>query len=248
MRRTKAEIMAGVECVSSKIIDHNTVESMRINGDRVIRLHLTDIITFKPSGDIRLDSRGWQTVTTKERMNKFLPKGWGIYQEKNIWYLSKGEYWSDPDRKRWVYQNGITILGTGGVSGAGPDRKKLNKRLKQIKVYVDGFMKKLVARELDQPGGGDCWFCLLKDKDGKTWGDMGDRSDHILEHFHDEYYVPSLLMNAIKEIPVSQVAESCVGYWFKYHDHAYGSFEDVGKEQVRKSLTRYLKRRLGMAA
>uniref|UniRef100_A0A6M3LK84 Uncharacterized protein n=1 Tax=viral metagenome TaxID=1070528 RepID=A0A6M3LK84_9ZZZZ len=242
MRQTKREIMTGVEYVKSKLVDHNTVEYHCIDGTKVIRLHRTDILVFKPNGDVVLNSGGWQTVVTKERMNGFLPKGWGIYQEKNVWYLSKGEYWSDPDRKSWVYQDGITILGTGGVSGASKDRKKLDKRLKDIRVYVDGFMKKLVARELPQPGNGDCWFCLFKDKDGRT------RSDHILEHFKDKYYVPSLLMNAIAEIPVSQTSKSSIGYWFKVHDQECTWFEDISKEQVKKSLTRYLKRRLGMAA
>ena len=55
-KRSKSEIMAGVESVSSKIIDNNTVEYYRENGDRVIRLHLTDVVTFKSNGDIILDS------------------------------------------------------------------------------------------------------------------------------------------------------------------------------------------------
>ena len=247
MRQTKREIMIGVACFTSKLVDHNTVEYHCIDGTRVIRLHRIDILVFKPNGDVVLNSDGWQTVTTKERMNKFLPKDWGIYQKKNVWYLSKGEYWSDPDRKSWVYQDGITILGTGGVSGASKDRKELDKRLKQIKVYVDGFMKKLVARELKQPGNGDCWFCLFKDKDGRTWGDHSG-NDHILNHFRQKYYVPSLLVNAVKEIPVSQATNSSIGYWFNIYNETCDMFERIGKEQVRKSLTRYLKRRLGMAA
>jgi len=248
MRQTKREIMTGVEYVKSKLVDHNTVEYHCIDGTKVIRLHRTDILVFKLNGDVVLNSGGWQTVVTKERMNKFLPKGWGIYQEKNVWYLSKREYWSDPDRKSWVYQDGITILGTGGVVGSSKDRKKLDKRLKDIKVYVDGFMKKLVARKLPQPGNGDCWFCLFKNKDGKTLGDMDDRSHHILEHFKEKYYVPSLLFNAITEFPVSRIVASSVGYWVRHHDKYVAWFDEEAKQAVRKSLTRYLKRRLGMAA
>ena len=245
MRRTKREIMAGVECVSSKIIDHNTVEYMRINGERVIRLHLTDIITFKSNGDIVLDSGGWQTVTAKERMNKFLPD-WYITQSKNVWYLAKGFL---QDREEYVYQDGITILGTGGVKGAGEDRKKLDKRLKQIKVYVDGFMKKLVARKLPQPGNGDCWYCSMKTVgDGRSLGDSLNDNDHILEHFKEKYYVPSLLMNAMEEFGVSQMDKHCVGYWLKYYDDRIESVEDWAWKNIRKVLTRYLKRRLGMAA
>lgn len=245
MSRNKREIMEGIECVRSRVVANNTVEYTRENGDRVIRLHLTDIVTFKPCGDIVLDSGGWKTRTTKERMNTFLPGSWYVAQSKSVWYLCR--YWDDSDRVEYVYQDGITIKGDGTVDGACKNRKALDRKLRDIKKYVDGYMEELVERKVPKPGGGDCWYCLFKDDNGKTVGDIADRSGHILNHFKGKYYVPSLLMNAIEEFPVSPAAQSAIGYWLGYHDTECVWAEAIGKEQVRRSLVKYLKKRLGLA-
>jgi hypothetical protein len=52
-----------------------------------IRLHATDVVTFKSDGRIILDSGGWQTATTKARMNEAIPGPCGVYQKDHTWYL-----------------------------------------------------------------------------------------------------------------------------------------------------------------
>lgn len=253
MRKTKREIMAGVDCEKSRLIDNNTVEYYRADGSKVIRLHLTDIITFNPDGSCTLDSGGWQTVTTKDRMNKYGPLGLHVLQEKSVWYvydtIANSKYsttYAKDARENWIpYADGITIHPDGSVKGQGEDPRELIKLQKDINRYVKGFMSALDKRKIEQPGPGDCWGCYFKDK--KTGREvMG--SDHILDHFKKKYYVPSLLFNAIKEIPVSQVAMHYIGYSTKMHDEPLTWAVDLAKDQVSKSLKRYLKRRLGMAA
>ena len=57
--------------------------------DIAIRLHNTDIVRFKPNGDIVLDSGGWLTVTTKQRMNEYLRRDMGeIWSERGVWYVA----------------------------------------------------------------------------------------------------------------------------------------------------------------
>lgn len=238
--------MDGIDCIKSRIIDNNTVRYETENGDTIIRLHLTDIITFKPNGDTIIHVGGWQTITTKDRINKFLLDDWQIFQEKNIWYLTDKD-WHNPDRKIHVFQDGITIKKNGTVKNTGKDVKAIEKLDKKMKVYINGFMKQLINRKIDKPNGGDCWDCCLVDDNGRCMGDLS-KSDHILSHFKDKYYVPSLLMNAIEEIPISQAAKHCIGYWMKYHDQKSEFYERVATPQIKKSLTRYLRRRLGMAA
>ena len=36
---------------------------------------------------IRLDSGGWETFTTKERMNRYLPEGVSVFQKAGVWYV-----------------------------------------------------------------------------------------------------------------------------------------------------------------
>lgn len=51
-----------------------------------IRLHGTHVVTLSPHR-IVLNSGGWHTVTTKDRLNTFLPFGWGVVQVRGLWYL-----------------------------------------------------------------------------------------------------------------------------------------------------------------
>jgi len=114
MKENKSEIMRGIESVKSKIVANNTIEYYRENGDRVIRLHHTDIITFKVNGDIVLNSGGWLTSTTKGRMNAFLPPHVKtIYQNRGSWFI---------DGK--IFKDGLTIHPDGTMEGYEEDEKK----------------------------------------------------------------------------------------------------------------------------
>ncbi len=80
-----------------------------------VRLHNTDVV------DIYLDklvlrTNGWETVTTKDRINSYLPAKWHVYSKRHIWYLSYvTSYGEDGERSRWFFQDGITIRQDGGV-------------------------------------------------------------------------------------------------------------------------------------
>lgn len=236
-RRTKAEIMAGVDCIKSKIVANNTVEYERENGDRVIRLHSTDIITFKANGDIVLDSGGWQTVTTKERMNRFGP--FQVWQRNKMW-------WVDCEDTIYAYADGITFHSDGRVTGQGEDPTKQMKLRKRITNFVNGYMKALTSRKLDPPSGGDCWYCCLKDKNGNEMG--RDSQEHLFSHFKQKYYVPSMVCNAAEEFGASMVERHMLGYWLNMHDNEMSFGADFIPKQVKKHLTRYIERRLGFAA
>lgn len=248
MRHTKKEIMAGVEdVVKSEIIENNTIRYHKSDGTVVIRLHFTDIVTFHPDDSITLNSGGWQTLTTKDRMNKFSP--FLLYQEKNIWYVVNNY---NGKGQTYVFADGIRFYLDGTVKGEGEDPKVYVKLNKDINKYVKGFMTALINKKIGLPTKGDCWDCSLKDKNGRTMGDMKKftpgEDNHIISHFKEKYYVPSLLINAMEEFGSSQIAKSCVGYWMGAHNQDVGSFVDFVKEEVAKNLKRYLKRRLGMAA
>jgi len=109
MRRTKKEIMENVkDAVDSKLIANNTIEYHKDNGTRVIRLHLTDIITFHPDGSVTLNSGGYKTATTKSRINELAPVI--ITQKSSVWYV----YYSG---KEYIFKDGITLYPDGTVTG-----------------------------------------------------------------------------------------------------------------------------------
>lgn len=75
--------------LKSKLVRRNTRLTEYMDGRRTLRLHATDILTWKPDGKIILNSGGFRTRTTKERLNAFLPDNIRIYQKKYQWYVEK---------------------------------------------------------------------------------------------------------------------------------------------------------------
>ena len=69
----------------AKKIANNTY---RIDNEKneVIRFHDTDILTFE-RGFVILNSGGFLTKTTKDRLNKYLPQGVYVYQKDFKWFV-----------------------------------------------------------------------------------------------------------------------------------------------------------------
>ena len=63
---------------------NNTYLERRINGDIAVKLHGTDVLTFRPDNSVVYNTGSWNTVTTKERMNSYGPSGFYIWQDKGI--------------------------------------------------------------------------------------------------------------------------------------------------------------------
>jgi hypothetical protein len=86
MKESKKAILDGVLADSSKIIAPNTVEYFK-DGSRFIRFHHTDILIFL-NNCLRLSTGGWKTVTTKDRITRFLPSNYRLYSENGLWIIS----------------------------------------------------------------------------------------------------------------------------------------------------------------
>lgn len=244
------------------------------DGDSIfVEHHGHRTVELQPNGDVVLNSCGWHTTTTKERMNRFL-RGWRVSQERSRWYL-----WNYITHEQMPFADGVIVHADGTVSGAGtPDDDERNKAMvRRIDKYVKGYMKALFAGEVPAPGLGDCWYCSLRPGkvekieigggivgqaasefyDGGTvpMGEAMGRTDHLTSHFGDSgeegeeepYYVPSLLNRAIEVFPVSNYAMWVLGGLWGYME----PMEDRGglaEHQLRASLRRYLRKQLGLAS
>lgn len=160
----------------------------------VIRLHSTDIIYLHDDGTYTLDAGSWQTVTTKARMIEYTPAH--IHCDKGVWYIGETSF-----------ANGIKIAADGSVLSGGQDlandRLLSNRLNKMIRKYINGFAASVAeARELRLPDNADCWGCLFTPANPQPndphKGLEGMGLDHLLSHFEDNYYVPSLLFKACK--------------------------------------------------
>jgi hypothetical protein len=78
------------EAVKARRTDNNTIEA-EYPDRREIVFHRTPVVTFYTgTGKIMLRSGGWETVTTKGRINAALPAPFGIVQIDFCWYLDIG--------------------------------------------------------------------------------------------------------------------------------------------------------------
>ena len=73
-----------------KPIANNTRLYERHDNNYEIRLHGNVIMIIRKDCIIPLDG-GWKTVTTKERLNRYLPYRFYVYQKDWVWYIEHGD-------------------------------------------------------------------------------------------------------------------------------------------------------------
>lgn len=186
MYRTKAELLKGTENVkNSKFINNNTLNIEYENGTKAIRLHNTDIVTIK-DGIYTLNSGGWRTRTTKERIADELIKiGRSLYQEKSVWYVSGN--CKNKDKKTVVYFDEIQFNKDGKCINPKDTKKIEAKTAKTIK-KINSFVSLINKENLPKPNNGDCWVCLMG---------IGGKNNCIEQHIKEKYLHGSLLINAM---------------------------------------------------
>jgi hypothetical protein len=102
----------------------------------VIQLHNTNIIKIYPNDIYELNTEGWQTVTTKDRLNEFSPAD--IYQKRGVWFVKD----NNADKEDKVFFDGIRISKSGEIlnSDSAPDnlieRKKRLDRMVSSQQFI----------------------------------------------------------------------------------------------------------------
>jgi hypothetical protein len=224
---------------------NNTYLERRVNGDIAVKLHGTDVLTFKPDNSVVYDTGSWHTNTTKDRMNNYGANGFYIWQDKGIWSIGRAK------GPRKLYKDGIIITKRGRIIGGGTLResKTASRLKKQVNDYCKAFALALVDGKVPAPSTGDCMYCHLVTVDGhEPMGDAFKSHDHIRSHIEEGYFVPSLLHNAIQApwAPISIMSKSCIGELWSGKPMPTDGLRGMVVEQVTKTLRKYIKQRLGM--
>jgi hypothetical protein len=217
-------------------IAHNTRIEQLDDGTIGIKFHNTFIIKYYSNvlsgikiheGDtIQLNTDGWKTVTTRDRMNRFCPLH--VWTEKGIMYVSASNWyqihenkrkgieskvyhfedrmWFNPDGTVWVKVNSEPVE---LKPYSKKDEQKKRKQLRAIDTFIRNYVNKLTSGKMNQPGNGDCFICqaesnpnstieigTLTKEDGYKPGIFN--SDHLLNHMREKYYVPSLMFSVLR--------------------------------------------------
>lgn len=200
-----------------------------------VQLHDTDVVTIHPNNTYTLDTGGWLTLTTKDRINSYGPIG--VHQVNRRWYVGRWQ-WKDKKAKfkSPLFQDGMVVNSKGKVKNPEflkeEDEKKREKLKRAIKKYVNNFIKDIEINGLKDPSSGDCWDCCMKNEDGKSLGDLHETPDHLISHMRESYFVPSLLYNAIVEARYRPEV-----YWYMFK-------EKQCLDRANEMLTKYFYKRL----
>lgn len=179
---------------------NNTTARILDNGDVAIKLHNTDIVTVTTKDTYILNSGGWLTSTTKERINRYSPAS--ISQKSGVWYMADKSLFYDLME---IDRDGQPLK----PRATEEYEAELKKIKKQARAYAKDYVNALKHGLIDYPSGGDCWYCAMRQTGtDKPLGELTGDAAHIRHHIRDSYFVPSLLVNA--------------GHAAGYRDHQIG--------------------------
>ena len=125
----------------------NTLDYTAPDGTRRVRLHDTDVVTIDKRGNITLDSGGWQTVTTKARMNDALPSGWAVYSNRGWLIRTPQGTFPYADKAKFA---------PDGTPANAAKLERAEARVKKEKALVAKFLKKAGEKGWHDPAG-DPW-------------------------------------------------------------------------------------------
>src|ERR1017187_9819320 len=119
--------------------------------------------------------------------------------------------------------------------------KTYNRKLrKSIREYSKLVVSKLL---LPQPGGGDCWYCLMRDGDTKPLGEVTGNKEHLLGHIKEKYVVPSLVYRALESAGCNPQGRGSMWFVCTFNNPILADWQ---KNQIGKFVNRYLYRQLGL--
>lgn len=118
MTYREADAQLQGRCRESRKLQNNTYLQRHPGGDIAVRLHRTDVLTFSPGGEFTLDTGGWNTVTTKDRMNTYLPRDWRVGSDCG------GRLFLWRNWRKVAHFDGdiVTIRPSGEVVGGDPEK------------------------------------------------------------------------------------------------------------------------------
>lgn len=181
-------------------LENNTTAVRRPEGIAV-QLHETDVVTFRDDGAVVLNSGGWDTLTTRDRLQRYAP-GARVYRHDGQTRVAVGG-------RSFFFVDGFTYRpDTGEVLTDADQLARMeddHERLKRAKAAARKWVRSMTADEARALGdklaasdfGGDCFYCHF----GNNGVSLGDQSGspHVALHLAERYYVPSLFVRAARD-------------------------------------------------
>lgn len=209
----------------------------------VVKYHDTEILTYYPDGAIKVQSGGWYTMSTRDRIERF--SGIRINQESGFWTIAKmgGKYGNTAVKPFVPYHDGIVILASGKAERVITDKQwedyKKSVRLlrKRIGNYCLAFADSMQKyRDRNGPEG------YRPDSDVFHEFAVCDVvTEKFTEWMTDGFYPVSLAISILEERFPDPRAES---YIFDLLGMGYRDVQVERTGDLYKTMYKYLKGRL----
>lgn len=155
-------------------------ESIVYHRTRILVLTYDNQLQRRPLLSVMINTGGYNTITTRERLNRFLPSGWHVFTDKGFMFVSTPS-------GTWPHDDGALYDGATGKPCA-PERHKDSRALAvAIKRKIDKFCRALDSNPFPTPSAGDPW---VMDWNPRTIGES------VLLDWLDSCYVNGSLVAA----------------------------------------------------
>lgn len=244
--------------VPRKKFANNTYLERRDASTIALKLHRTDVVTFHQHSPYRagasgiravtLNTDGWFTVTTKERINTVLDWPMRVASERGTWIVTLNGWQDTSNAVRFT--DGITFESLHGTMRPvertllpDEDQARQDRHNTSMRRLINRYVTGLTAETLDTSHDTSNWACTLcrpfnyvphtgaPDRHRViTVGDAMEDTQHLVEHMHNGEYPYQLLYAAVAER--GYIAGNVVGH----------------RDIVKRALRVYLANRLYVGA
>jgi len=113
-----ASALQHLESRRSNRIDYNTFLEYGNDNTIIIRLYATAIVRFFPDGAIQLSTGGWDTPTTRDRIDQSVE---GVYL-----HVEKGDLYFNSNGTEYFFHDGVIIHADGSSDALRADIQSIN--------------------------------------------------------------------------------------------------------------------------
>lgn len=242
--------------LKKRLLERNTRLHDLGNEVYAVRYYDTDVVVYHPDGRIVVQTGGYKTLSTRERISGYSPCQ--IWQEKGTWHFQyKDKHYLFTESVYTLHPDGSVTPGTGKgerVPEFDPEAEKAAVKFRRkVGRYAKKFIDKLYDGDLSGDTGGDCLECK---------GLFGDRpatdskENHVRSHIDENYFVVTLLLNALewRSSPVMKWDTMALLQWpdgDEYADHRahaekHPLFGGFVRDELVKMLRRFCLKEMGM--
>lgn len=153
-----------------------------------------NILCWKDNGHIQLSSVGCKTRTTQDRFNRFMPRGFRIWQHRPFWFIKT------PTGTR-PFRDGMELTSDGYDSTISSALNALNAEelWQQVKDYAAAYVRQLLLGRISITS--NCLECRRIELEHMPAARIGENGQvHLLEHVRNGRMQASVIFGALSRM------------------------------------------------